>query len=240
MVRSLVGLLTLFSMAVACGCGSFSARGMNAEGVRLFQQSQYREAMQQFQQAIAADPANADGYYNLAAAYHRLGKAERRQSDLEQAERTYHTCLDRAPEHRECYRGMAVLLVEQNRTEEAFRLLEGWADRYPTSPDARIELARLLGEFNDRKGAEEQLVRALNADPDNSRAWAALGKIREEMGDRGQALTNYQRSLYLNRFQPDVSARVASLQTLVGSTQPMLTPPESATLEASRDSLPRR
>ena len=241
MVRSLIGLLTLLCVAVAGGCGSFAARGMNAEGVRLFQQSQYRESMQQFQQAIAVDPNNSDAYYNLAAAYHRLGKVEGRQSDLDQAERTYHMCLDRAPEHRDCYRGLAVLLVEENRTGEAFRLLEGWADRYPTSADARIELARMLGEFNDQKGAEAQLVRALNADPDNARAWAALGKIREEAGDRSQALTNYQRSLYLNRFQPDVSARVASLQALVGPTQAaVILPTESATQSASRDSLPRR
>jgi len=129
--------LVVFCVVAAAGCGSFAARGMNAEGVRLFQQAQYREALQQFQQAVYEDPTNADGYYNLAATYHRIGKLENRRTDLDQAENLYNQCLDRAPGHRDCYRGLAVLLVEQNRSEEAFRLVEGWVNRQPGLAEAK-------------------------------------------------------------------------------------------------------
>ncbi|HPP54236.1 MAG TPA: tetratricopeptide repeat protein, partial [Thermoguttaceae bacterium] len=104
------------------GCGSVASRGINAEGVRLFQQSRYDEALQQFQKAVYLDPKDADGYYNLAATYHRLGVLNQRPSDLKQAEHYYHMCLDQNPDHRECYRGLAVLLIEQGKGEEAFRL----------------------------------------------------------------------------------------------------------------------
>ena len=194
------------------GCGGFAAQGRNAEGVRLFEQARYQEALREFQEATYDDPSNADGYYNLAAAYHRTGRLEHCQSDLRQAENYYNQCLDRNPNHTDCYRGLAVLLAEQGRSEEAFRLIEGWVQRQPCSADAKIELARLNDEFGNRQAATEQLLAALEVEPDNARALAALGKIREDAGDKAQALANYQRSLSQDNRQPQVVARVTALQ----------------------------
>lgn len=223
------------------GCGNMAARGMNAEGVRLFQQSQYQAALQQFQQAIYTDPASADGYYNLAATYHHVGKTERRQADMDQAESLYNQCLDRDPNHRDAYRGLAVLLIEQKRTQEAFRLVQGWADRSPTSGEARVELARLWEEFGDKRAAKDALVEAISIDPNNTRAMVALGKLREELGERSQALANYQRALALDRFQPEVAARVASLQSATGLQLPPPTSPAANTSSiATRNTLPMR
>ncbi|MBN1395572.1 MAG: tetratricopeptide repeat protein [Pirellulales bacterium] len=202
------------------GCGSFAAQGRNSEGVRLFEQSQYQQALQQFQEATYADPTNPNGYYNLAATYHRLGRLERRQSDLDQAENYYNLCLDRNPNHVECYRGLAVLLAEQGRKDEAFRLLEGWTQRQPGLADARVELARLNEEYGNRQAAKEILIEALAVDPNNTRALSALGKIREDAGDAAQALANYQRSFNLDNRQPQLAARLAALQGGPGGADP--------------------
>lgn len=216
----------------AGGCTSFAAQGRNAEGVRLFQLGQYQEALQQFQEASYADPNNADGYYNLAATYHRLGKLRNQPEDLARSETCYRQCLDRNPNHRDCHRGLAVLLAEQNRTEEAFRSIQSWADQQPTLADPKIELARLYDEFGNRGAAKERLIEAVTVDPNNARQWAALGKLREETGEYAQALSNYQRSLQLDASQPQVTARLAALQS---ATSPRNTPatttpaPSSAT-----------
>jgi tetratricopeptide (TPR) repeat protein len=204
-----IGVLPL----LCSGCGNITASGRNAEGVRLFQQSQYDQALRQFQEASYAEPSNADSYYNLAATYHRLGKMNNQQSDLEKAETYYNLCLDRNRNHSDCYRGLAVLLAEQGRTQESFRLVEGWVSQQPNSADAKIELARLCEEFGDRNTAKERLVEALSIQPDNPRALAALGKIREESGDALQALANYQRSLWYDNHQPQLASRVSALQT---------------------------
>jgi Tfp pilus assembly protein PilF len=238
-------LLIACCLAMTAGCGGIAARGKNAEGVRLYQQARYQEAQQQFKEAVYADPLNADAYYNLAAVYHQSGKAQNRQTDLDQAENLYNQCLDHDPQHRECYRALAVLLIEQKRTNEAFRLIEGWADRQPTSADARIELARLFEEFGDKKAAKEHLLEALAVDPNSHRALNGLGKLREELGEQNQALANYQRSLWLNRFQPELANRVASLQAAAGGTaaatpDPTLTPVDNRTQTVTRDTLPRR
>ena len=110
-----------------------------------------------------------------------------------------------------------MLLAEQNRSEEAFRLMEGWVDRRPNLPDPKIELARLFDESGDRNSAKERLIEALAIDPDHPRALAALGSIRQQMGEHAQALADYQRSLWHNRFQPEIAARVASLQSTLNT-----------------------
>ena len=168
--------LAVMLSGLAGGCNSFVATAHNGEGVQLFQQARYREASVEFQAAIQDDPGNADGYYNLAASYHRLGYFERRPDELKQAEDTYNQCLDRDPNHRDCYRSLAVLLAQEGRLSDAVRLLQGWADRQPALADPKIELARLHEELGNRAAAKDELVEALKVDPNNSRALAALGK----------------------------------------------------------------
>ena len=187
------------------------ADGKNMEGVRLLQQGQPHAALQRFQQVAAADPTNADAYYNMAATYHRVGSQTNDQQNLDQAEALYNQCLDLNENHVDCRRGLAVLLAETNRSDRAFNLLKNWVDSNPRSADARIELARLYEEFGDIDTAKLHLNQAILSDENSHRAWAALGRIREELGDSAQALANYQRSYRLNTFQPQVAERIATL-----------------------------
>jgi tetratricopeptide (TPR) repeat protein len=224
--RGIEGIVLAGVIAGLTGCGGFNAQGRNSEGVRLFQQARFQEAVKQFQEATYAEPQNADAYYNLAATYHRIGKVEHRQSDLDQAETNYNLCLDRNDNHTDCYRGLAVLLAEQGRNDEAFRLVEGWVQRQPNSADAKIELARLNDEFGNRQAAKEHLIEALAVQPDNARALTALGKIREDAGDKAQAAANYQRSLWQDNRQPEVVARLTALQG--GAAATMAAPASAA------------
>ncbi len=217
--------LTLFVSLALCGCSNMTSRSLNSEGVRLYQTGNYQGASEQFQRAIASDPRSANGYYNLASSLHKNGKLFNRKEDLVQAEQLYNQCLDYHPNHTECYRGLAVLLAETNRQDAAFRLLEGWAARSPQSADPQIELARMLEETNNLPQASARLVEALAIAPNNSRALTALGRLREVSGDQAQALANYQRSLAINRFQPAIAARVASLQAANVSPIQVVTPP---------------
>lgn len=207
---ALAALLAAGLMALG-GCNTMQSQANNSEGVRLFQQGAYEQAARKFQQAIAANPTAADGYYNYAASLHQSGLSFNRSEDLRQAEVLYNQCLERNPNHVECYRGLAVLLCDTQRRDAAFRLLNNWSASSPTSPEPRIELARLLEESGQPDAAKAQLVEALAADPNSARALTALGRLRDQAGDYQQALANYQRSLTVNRFQPQVAARVATL-----------------------------
>lgn len=196
--------------ASATGC-QWAASGQNAQGAKLYQQGQYTAALQEFQKAIASDPQNADGYYNLAATTHRLGLQRQDSALISQAESLYNQCLDHDPNHVECHRGLAVLLVDTGRPDRAFALMKNWATQNPTFAEARIELARLYEEANEPQTALKYLEDAVRADANNSRAWLALGRLRENSGELTQALQNYQRSYAANPMQPMVSERIAAV-----------------------------
>lgn len=200
----------------------------NSDGVRMFEQAYYQGAQQRFVQAIQSDPNNPDGYYNLARTYHQLGKLHNQPADLQQAESYYHQCLDRDPNRTECYRALAVLLAEQGRATDAFRLMEGWAARNPSTAAPKIELARLYEEAGNPDSAKHQLIEAVTVEPANARALAALGKLREDGGETMQALANYQRSLQLDPNQPQLAQRVTALSTPI-----MVTPPGGSRVVAA-------
>ena len=200
----------------ACGC-SMVSHIQNAEGVDLFQQAYYQGALERFHQALQSNPNNPDAYYNLAATYHKLGRMHNQDSDIQQATSYYHQCLDRDPNYQDCYRGLAVLLMESGKTQEAFQLVQSWEQRFPSAAAPKIELARLYEENNNKEAARQQLTDALEVEPNNARALAALGKLREDSGDPAQALAIYRRSLAINRYQPQVAQRVVALQSTVGA-----------------------
>ena len=211
--------LLLAALLPLTGCG-MSAHGLNTQGVKFFQQEQYQAALGQFQRAMAADPYNADGYYNTAATYHRLGVERKDRQLLEQSETLYNQCLDFDSNHVECHRGLAVLLIETDRKKQAFEFIENWAIQNPKSAEARIELARLHHENGDLETASLQLQQALAIDSRNPRAWTAMGHLRDQSGDTAQALANYQRSYALNRSQPAVAHRIAAISRSLKTTGP--------------------
>ncbi len=208
--------MLLVCLLASAGCSNIASQAANVEGVRLYQQGNYQQASDRFQQAIAQDPKSPDGYYNLAASLHKTGTLYSRSPDVQQAENLYNQCLERDPSHTDAYRGLAVLLNETGRQREAFNLLNHWSAASPKSADPKIELARLLEEVGQSEQAKAQLVDALTIDPHNARALTALGRLRDQSGDHQQAVANYKRSLQINRFQPEVEARVAQLQGAVG------------------------
>jgi Flp pilus assembly protein TadD len=224
-------VILLCALTVATGCRAVST-GRNVDGVRYFQQGQYPVAMQRFDAALTIDPKNPDSYYNKGALYHRTGLQTKDQNALNQAESLYRQCLAYSPDHVDCHRGLAVLLTETNRTNDAFTLLRGWATTSPQNSDARVELARLYEEYGDGGAAERYLTEALTLNSRDWRAHAALGRIKERSGDLNQALVNYQRAHQLNRFQPELEQRIASLQksapavpTVGGTTTATAVPP---------------
>lgn len=225
-------IVTLGLIALAATGCKVAADGRNLQGARSYQSGNYDVAMQNFQKAVATDPTNADGYYNMACTMHRMGTARNDQNMLNQAETLYNQSLDLDPNHTDCYRGLAVLLVETGRSDKAFNLLKNWAVRDPKSADARVELARLYEEFGDPEAAKTYLTEAVGLDQYNARAWNALGRLREQGGDYSQALANYQRSYSLNQFQPEIMERMAALNRTIASQLTPTQPGDTRTVNA--------
>ena len=232
-IHCLFCALGLVSLIASSGCNTV-ATGQNMQGARLYEKGQYYPAMEKFQQAMASNPNDANAYYNLASTLHHLGVANKDPNMLKQAETMYNQCLDRNPNHADCHRALAVLLVQTDRTDRAFALLKNWAIRSPQNADARVELARLYEEFGDTKTAELQLQQALQMDQTNKRAWTAMAYLRESKGDVQQALANYQRAYALDGYNPTIANRIAALnQSSSGATGAPTTDGTTRTVDTS-------
>jgi len=208
-------LLIAVWLCAMSGC-NIVANGKNAEGVSALEKGNTQLALQRFQEALDNDPKNADASYNLACVYHQMGLAQNNQQMIRQAEDLYNRCLNFAPDHSECHRGLAVLLAKTGRSESAFTLLQRWGMRRPDLAAPRVELARLYEEFGDKESARQQLYEAVGIDVNDKRAWNALAALQEQSGELQQAMTNYQRSLAIDPWQGGVTTRVAVLQSKIG------------------------
>jgi tetratricopeptide (TPR) repeat protein len=205
-----IGICAALPLSLGCG---LAARGQNIHGVQAYQQGNFPVAMQRFQYAQQADPQNPDAYYNQAALLHKQGLQNRDTVALSQAESLYNTCLLYNRNHVDCHRGLAVLLTETSRTQQAFSLLTKWASDNPNSADARVELARLSEEIGDQRNAETYLTDALRLDMGNWRAHAALGRQRELQGRYAEAKQNYERAQYYNPTQPQLASKIQELSS---------------------------
>ena len=208
-------VLVVFILLVCLGC-NLQANRQNLDGRRCFEMGAYNQALQSFQMALQSDPSNANAHYNIGRTLHHLAKSSNNTQQLQQAETAYRTALRMDPMHPQAHRGLAVLLAENKRTNEAFASLNTWSQIQPFSAEPKIELARLYTEFGDKSAAIQVLSDALVIDNDNDRALRAIGALREEAGEIRQAVYDYQRSLQLNPMQPELATRLAQLQLKTG------------------------
>ena len=188
------------------GCSQFMSRETNSAGVQLFKEGFYPAAQLNFEEALSYTPGNPDIQYNLASALHRDG-------DYEQAEHYYNRALDQNPDHRRSYHALTVLLLEDDRRDDAISLMEGWVEDTPWSTTASVELAWLYEELGDLESAGQQLQFALEIKPSDPESLARLASLREKSGDTGRALALYERSMASGPYRPEIASRVALLRS---------------------------
>ena len=202
--------IILISATTGCNIG---AQRHNNVGRQAFEQGQYSTAINEFQRALSLNPKNADALYNLGASYYSLGKQSNNQQWLTQAEQLYRQAISLNDQHVDAHRGLASLLIETNQEKYAFDLVNTWKNRYPSSTEPIVELARLYQEYGDNRRATDLLADALKLDSNNVRTLKAMGHVREIQGQTHLALDNYLRVLQIDGQQTDVVSKVASLQT---------------------------
>ncbi len=207
---SLVGVAMLVLAQLGC---NYRAQRCNVSGLQAYQQGQYAVAVNEFQQALRANPKNADAYYNLGQTYYTMGKQISNQAYISQAEQLLRQSIALDDQHVEAHRALAGLLIETGNEKFAFDLLNTWRNRYPGSAEPSIELARLFQEYGDARQATDYLADALRIEPQNVRALKAMGHVRESQGELQLALENYYRVLQMDTRQADVMQAVSRVQT---------------------------
>lgn len=201
-MRALMFVCSAFAL-FSTGCNS--GRVLNQAGKAYYDQGNYAMASQEFQRAVAANPYNADYIANLAA-------SKMRQGDQMSAEQAWRHALQINPSHQPSYHGLARMLVENNRHQDAQALLGTWTASQPYSAESHLEMAWLHRETGNEAGAAQELQQALQINPNHAKAQAALGQYYQDTGRTAEAMTMYQHSLRNNWYQPEVQSRLATMK----------------------------
>jgi tetratricopeptide (TPR) repeat protein len=209
-------------LACAVGCGSPST-AINQRGVALFNSGRYDAAADEFSRAAEADPLSADAFYNLASAHHRLG-------DVAEAEANYSHALALAPNHSKARHAHVVLMLEQDRTDDAFAAVDQWLSESPASPDPMIEMAWLERQAGRNERAHELLQQTLAIHPSHPRALAELASLYEASGEPDRALALYNRALAADPNRAELAAKASSVRSAMAPS-----PRNHASLDESLD-----
>jgi Tfp pilus assembly protein PilF len=195
-------------LAAVTGCaqtGTERLQEYNQDATLLFQKGSYDHARESFEAALALKPGDANTLYNLGRCHANLNQADR-------AEARYNECLRIAPDHAECHRAMAELLIAHNRRDDAVRMTEAWLMARPTLAAPYALDGWLWHQFGDLPRAQGRLQQALEHDSRDTAALNELALVYEDMNRPDRAASLYERSLDYRPGQPEVKARLVSLR----------------------------
>lgn len=205
-------------IVVSSGC-RFAANRQNSIGRQAYESGQLAQAVNRFQQALNLDPNNSDAYYNLASSYYQMGKQAKNSQWVNQAEQLFRQSIAINDQNSNAHRALAGLLIESDRQQSAFDLVDDWRRRHPTSAEPLIEIACLYQEYGDNRRATDFLSDAVRLDPQNIRALSALGHVREAQGQLNLALENYNRAYQLDNRQIEVARRIQDISSRLAAGQ---------------------
>jgi tetratricopeptide (TPR) repeat protein len=207
---------------------SVEAYKLYAEGQRLHERAQEREAQALFERAVAADPGFATALAKLSVVHANLGdtlkgreyaaralaRAERLPpgerhyiegryysldpSTLDQAIAAYQAAVDAAPDHASARNNLAQLLLEVRRYREALVHLEELRRRGMSFPGTYMSLAEAYVATGEGAKAEEVLRSYVAEHPDRSAGYENLGYYLTAKGRFDEALAAFARAEQLD------------------------------------------
>jgi tetratricopeptide (TPR) repeat protein len=129
------------------------AYGHRVMGSRLLAWGRASEAVAPLVRALELDAGHGETWNALALAYYHKG-------DRASAERTFREGLEAQGDHMDLWVGLAGLLVNAGRYEEALDVYDGLVGRWPRFAPAHVGRALLLHELGRPDEAEAAFLRA--------------------------------------------------------------------------------
>lgn len=188
----------------------------DGEIVNEFVGAQSESVVRQFLERVLPDTAD-----ELAT----RGEAERLAERVEEAETLFREALRLRPTQARARLGLAQILAEQGKTQEALENLEAVPREGEIGAEAQRLAAHLRLAAGETEGAEAASLRATVAsDPTNLEAVLALGRLESAAGRHREALALYLEIVRRDRNYEDGAARKAMLDifTVLGREDPLV------------------
>jgi Flp pilus assembly protein TadD/peroxiredoxin len=151
-------------------CRDEFRRNAHTYGVAFFQHGFLKEAEEAFQQAVVANPRDADAFYNLGTLYLRRNSPEEAQHNLEQA-------VKLRPSYVEAWNNLGMLAAQRGNNEEAIANFQRSLELRPSYATALLNLGNVYRRQGDIDAAEKYLKRADEIDPANAEINYNLGML---------------------------------------------------------------
>jgi Flp pilus assembly protein TadD len=174
----------------------------------------YRDALTEYLTAIRLEPDSATAHYNLACFLATHGQ------DMAVAE--YGEAIHQDPEYPDAHLNLGLTYADQGKTEDAVKSLERAIALAPKDAFPRHELAAILMDEGDYRGAIGHLKEVVRLEADNFEAWLDLGICYAQKGFYAEAERAYGKARGL---QPDdllLNYNVAALYALWGKPKDSL------------------
>ena len=187
--NTLILLFCVFALSVA-GCGNQEAEENNTQGIALYEEGNYNQALQAFTKAVSLDKNNAGYLTNLGLTQIELGDYEQAAVSLAQA-------LDSEKNNPWVYRALGILAIKKERFEEAIAYFSNAKERGADNAELLKDILQYEAEAKllsgDLKGALSTIDEYIQADPASGVGHFLKGRTYLAGGDKEEAI----RSFYL-------------------------------------------
>jgi Flp pilus assembly protein TadD len=195
---------TLWRHTLACTSQNAFAHGNL--GAALAADGHNAGAVEQFQAALAIDPASPKTHYDLAAVLAA-------QNRVDEAEQSYRNAIALKSDYPEAENNLGILLAGHGRTDEAIRYFQKALTDKPDYAEADNNLGIALAGSGQVTGAAEFFQKAIAANPDYADAHFNLANALLMQGQTAAAIKQYQETLRLNPNYAAAQEQLGNLQS---------------------------
>lgn len=134
-------------------------------------------------------------YPSDAACFHLAAQVHFELKQFEIAEQLWKKCLEVNPMYMGPYVGLATLLMDKGRNEDAIEVLEKAESLGGKTPEMLLKLGEAFENAGNLESALQRLQQAAQAYPENGDIWVALGRVQNQNSKPAEAEISLRRAL---------------------------------------------
>lgn len=174
------------------------------QGMKALEAKRYQEAVDDLNNAIAAEPKDYALHFNLALAYSLLGKDQEGITE-------YKKTLELKPDVYQAELNLAILLIRDNRTAESIPYLTAAVTQKPKEFRPNYYLAEALSLTGQFEAAGQSYKAALEADPKSAAAESGLGRVLAKQTNVSEAAVHFRKAAEMDPAYRDSLLELAAL-----------------------------